>query len=686
MIVSVLIRHYKAFNGISHIPITLNDDFTVFFGANGVGKSSVLESLDTFFNNREWNINKIARSHGFKNTNIPYVLPVFLIKKENAALREGSEIKEKIEKLSECFWNIKRENINNNSEAVINFFDFRDKLGGVYSQYEHYLLLAGKRYDRQTEIYFGPFHNQQNFLHLIGLINGASQENNTDETEKSIQNYCKGIMQFIIEQYSYIYIPSDIDIQNYTKLENQDMQKLMHNNVHEEIKNAITQTKLDDINQSLKLFVDNISSKLIDYEYQKPTEGKSTIDMTDLISKIIETYFSIRVLGKRNNDKFIPVNDLSSGEKRKALVDLAYAFLNEREKHDKKIILGIDEPEASLHISACFEQFEKLRKIANNEHQVIITTHWYGFLPVVNTGYAHNVFINNGEIFFNTYSLEKFQEEITLTKRHEKGKLPFDIYLKSSNDLIQSIISALRAEKPYNYIFCEGSSDSIYLKHYLSYFLDNNNLRILPLGGCSEVIKLIKNISLILEDKNVSVKGRIIGLIDTDEYYEHIDDIKDDKQELRLRRILFDRTINDIKIVPPNDKQIISTQIEHTLNTSVFLKTIEKHYNKKNINNFINSSTVNTKSNCVFNIIDFTDNQKYEFNNFFKETVTRKTDFAQQYIKIANTIDHPCPKLYQEIIELFEFQKDVNTPKTISFVNNIPNNTRKTRVVIKRKK
>jgi hypothetical protein len=88
----------------------------------------------------------------------------------------------------------------------------------------------------------------------------------------------------------------------------------------------------------------------------------------------------------------------------------------------------------------------------------------------------------------------------------------------------------------------------------------------------------------------------------------------------------------------------------------------------------------------VFNIIDFTDNQKYEFNNFFKETVTRKTDFAQQYIKIANTIDHPCPKLYQEIIELFEFQKDVNTPKTISFVNNIPNNTRKTRVVIKRKK
>jgi predicted ATP-dependent endonuclease of OLD family len=664
MIVSVFIRHYKAFNGINHIPLFINNNFSVFFGSNGIGKSSILEALDSYFNNRNWNINKFAKSHGFTEINRPYIVPVFIIKKESLP-DNNSKLKEKMKKLSDAFWNINRTDIKGgfSSEGdVIKFFDFRNNtLLSFFSQNDYYLLLVGKSHSiTNDKIDFGPFHFQEQFLHLIG-INHESINENTDLIKNSrevidnmIQEEYLSVLRYIQGKYNYIYIPSDIDVQNYTKLENQDMQKLMHKDIQDEIKNAITQKRLDDINQSLKEFVDSISDKLIDYEYRKPTEGISTIGMPDLVAKIIETYFSTRVLSKKQGDKFIPVNDLSSGEKRKALVDLAFAFLNEKEKHEKEIILAIDEPEVSLHISACFDQFEKLRKIADNSHNIIITTHWYGFLPIVNSGYAHNVFIKNDKINFNTYSLEKYQEEIILTKRHEAGKLPFDIYLKSTNDLVQSIIASVRKTPPYNYILCEGSSDSIYLRFYLKKYIENNNLRILPLGGCSEVIKIIKNIELISTDKNSEIKGKILGLIDTDIQFNKPE--INENNNLVLRRLLYDKKENDVTLAGPKDITVVETQIEHVLDPELFLETIVKYYSNEKISNIIKKETYNENAKCSYNIIDFTENQKDIFKEFFHKNIYIKNEFAANYVSSASKYPGKIiPKTFRDIIDMFNF-------------------------------
>jgi len=653
MIVSVFIRHYKAFNGINHIPLFVDKNFSVFFGSNGIGKSSILEALDSYFNNRNWNVNKFAKSHGFTETNRPYIVPVFIINKESLS-ENDIKLKEKIQKLSDAFWNIKRTDIKlGSSEDIIKFFDFRDNiLLDHFSQNDFYLLLIGKSHNNTNDkIDFGPFHFQESFLHLIGL----KQETDINITDDNIQEEYIKVLRYIQSKYNYIYIPSDIDVQNYTKLENQDMQKLMHKDIQDEIKNAITQTRLDEINQALKEFVDGITKKIIDYEYRRPTDGTSNITMSDLVTKIIETYFSIRVLSKKNGEKFIPVNDLSSGEKRKALVDLAFAFLNEKEKHEKEIILAIDEPEVSLHISACFDQFEKLRKIADNSHNIIITTHWYGFLPIVNSGYAHNVFFKNDKIDFNTYSLEKYQEEIILTKKRESGRLPFDIYLKSTNDLVQSIIASLRKVPPYNYILCEGSSDSIYLRFYLKKYIENNNLRILPLGGCSEVIKIIKNIELIASDKNAEIKGKIFGLMDTDVQF-----IKPEINEnniLALRRLLFDKKENDITLVGPGNNTVVETQIEHVLDPEIFLETIEKYYHNEEISSIITKDKYNANSKCSYNIIDFTEMQKDIFKEFFQKDIYRKNEFAKKYIFIASKYpEKPIPKAFRDILDVFKFE------------------------------
>ena len=43
---------------LNFIPLcnSVEEKLSIFIGDNGVGKSSILESLDTFFNGRNWNV------------------------------------------------------------------------------------------------------------------------------------------------------------------------------------------------------------------------------------------------------------------------------------------------------------------------------------------------------------------------------------------------------------------------------------------------------------------------------------------------------------------------------------------------------------------------------------------------------------------------------------------------------
>lgn len=59
MILAVILRNYKCYKGISFIPLRQNihQNMNMIIGDNGVGKSSVLESMDTFFNDAPWILN-----------------------------------------------------------------------------------------------------------------------------------------------------------------------------------------------------------------------------------------------------------------------------------------------------------------------------------------------------------------------------------------------------------------------------------------------------------------------------------------------------------------------------------------------------------------------------------------------------------------------------------------------------
>ena len=63
MILAVILRNFKCYKGINVIPFCQNEmhDMNIIIGNNGVGKSAVLEGLDTFFNDAPWIINKDIR-------------------------------------------------------------------------------------------------------------------------------------------------------------------------------------------------------------------------------------------------------------------------------------------------------------------------------------------------------------------------------------------------------------------------------------------------------------------------------------------------------------------------------------------------------------------------------------------------------------------------------------------------
>jgi DNA repair exonuclease SbcCD ATPase subunit len=92
MLVGVILRNFKTYSGVNYVPLSNGGKFCGLVGNNGVGKSSVLEALDSVFNGKEWNFNVIVKRSGFIITR-PHVVPIYLLKK--SALTSDNVLAEK---------------------------------------------------------------------------------------------------------------------------------------------------------------------------------------------------------------------------------------------------------------------------------------------------------------------------------------------------------------------------------------------------------------------------------------------------------------------------------------------------------------------------------------------------------------------------------------------------------------
>lgn len=287
-----------------------------------------------------------------------------------------------------------------------------------YSKESHYLFLLGNSH--QTNEIEIPF--------FWSDIKKAFDDHADVEYEELSE-----LLKKVKSHYRFIYLPAEADSLTFSKMESMYIRRLLDEDIKKKIQESISKNSIEEINKKLKEFIDQINQTLDQYFYKG--KRKDQLTANDLIERIFSAYFGIKVLHKKNGGKETTIKDLSSGEKRQALIDLSYALISRSKLKDYQVILAIDEPDASMHVAACHDQFEKIARIptlCTPAPQVLINTHWYGFIPVIRSGVAHSLSRGASSIEFFSFNLENFREYINQNYTKSQGKYPKEVELRMS--------------------------------------------------------------------------------------------------------------------------------------------------------------------------------------------------------------------------------------------------------------
>ncbi|WP_037286177.1 AAA family ATPase [Saccharibacillus sacchari] len=587
MLLGALIKGYKSYEKSIFVPISKseNEKYSVYIGNNGVGKSAILEALDTFFNGRQWNLTRGATKDEV------YIAPVFLIEKDkfrerlsNSNYYEPNELDKNrqvilpfIEHISNYFWNVEQ-NFNSLVHKwphILSFFDLRESLRNKYAQDRYLLLILGIQYTNKN-VYFSAFNED---------INGYLAQKYPSSVPKELLNISESSREVVSDYYSYVYLPVEQSVEEILKVEAKQMQTLMNKDVLEEIGSALTsrfeinskeRSFITFLNDHLNEFMKGINESIhqIDnkYNYGADLFIKKNLTVSDIREKILEAYFMKKSLKYDRKE----ISQLSSGEQRRALIDIAYAFLSNDGVRDRNIILAIDEPEVSLSISNCYSQFARLEELANKyNNQILITTHWYGSLPTINKGYLHHIQEEQQQVEIRQFNFFNYLEE--------RKKFPDDVDLKSMFDLASSILSYIKVNTSY-WIICEGSDDKIYLETILG---NENPYKILPVGGIGNVVKLFNLLSSPISSDKKDFTGlkqngsKILCLIDTDDLkLNFMPSDKDSAIQLRRLQVLSDQSRIDV-VDPARPGDYNKTVMEDCLDPACYYLAIKKVITEK---------------------------------------------------------------------------------------------------------
>lgn len=558
-------------------------------------------------------------------------MPLFLIKK--SLIKNTDQIF--FDQCSDFFWNCDENAVHtNNREIFAKFLEHRESLKHFYSKDEYYLIALGKDKDGVTSKSIFNSRNTNNILEDIK------------------------IWDIIIKLYDYIYIPKDIEPEKMTYLQNEELQRVTGQTLENAISEIFPPIELNKLNTKLKEFTDGVSEKLGgEYIFREPRERQSAVKKASLYTLIIEDFFSKRTLHKKlNGRQFVDVSQLSSGEKQQAILDLYYSLIVNARKSKKNLVLAIDEPESSLHISACYEQFEKLNELSSHCTEIIFTSHWYGFIPVIDEGSIVNIFKkkNDSKLIVNLYMAGHYRE--TVQKQHE-NQYPTDIELKSSNDFEQALLHGTIMDDPYNWILCEGSSDKIYLSYYLNNYIVTKNLRIIPLGGIIENKRCYERLALMSSDSKIKseVRGKIFIMSDTDEKTVRYEMNKQSKNVFGKRLVDLGK---DIQLVDADQDSGGPADIEAAVNGVVMSKVLlelKKEYPEQL--DFIKEESTNDCS--AMYSLDLSKRNEAKLKEFY-QIEGMKTRVAKRYVEIMKELpddSYQEPTWIQQIKEIMNLDK-----------------------------
>lgn len=642
MVVGLFLRNIKTYQGINYIPISDVESFCSLVGANGIGKSSVLEALDCFFNGRIWNYNNIVKKSGFKTTK-PHIVPVFLVKKEDI---ENDEVKDNAEKIDLVAKKFAKSDAANASlaKATEEFVRHRERLHRYIDMNEHYLIPVGLDSDNNISV---SILNGKRLAEEYFPEDKSKKVNLDPEHLRSFSN----LLNFFRKEIDYIYIPREIDPETFTQLETNEIQALMGETLHQVLSREVPDTKIREINKSLDGFIDSLSNELGGYSYRTPGARQQKLKKFDLYQLIIQAFFNIRKLHKSSGNNWLEISQLSSGEKQKAIIDVAHSFLKKHRDNTNNLILAIDEPESSLHMSSCYDQFDALYEISKDCRQILLSTHWYGFFPTVDSGNATIITHKDGEHRFDILNLASYREEIKQSTKASKGKLPYDIRLKSVNDLIQSIITSSIGEEPYSWLICEGSSEKLYFEKYFSKQIESGKLRVVPVGGAGEIKKIYNHLATSYEDFKSEITGKIALVSDTDS--ELVDYYVKEFPNLICKRLVNHEQKEKTELVKiDSNPKSPKTEIEDCLNGKVFFEALLE-LDTKDIPSLAFLYEMETPSEeAAYFALNLRRNESFAIAAFL-DTDDNKYHLANLYISMLKE-EHKVPSWIEELRKWFD--------------------------------
>ena len=285
-------------------------------------------------------------------------------------------------------------------------------------------------------------------------------------------------------------------------------------------------------------------------------------------------------------------------------------------------------------MAACFDQFDALYKISRSCRQLLFTTHWYGFFPTVEAGNASVITRQKGDHFIDLINLPSHREQVKQMSRQSKGKLPYDIRLKSINDFVQSIIASTMGDSPFNWLICEGSSEKIYFSEYFKDLVAEKRLRIVPVGGAKEIKRLYGHLSAAYDEFKSDIKGKIVLLSDTDP--ELVSYPIKEFSNLICKRIVNNQTTIETDLVNIDSNPVSPpTEIEDALNGRHVFNTLKLFSDEFEDLRFLNEMSEPFEAPAHFSL-DLRPSEKVFIDNFFN-IGNNKYEFAKRYSKTLSS-------------------------------------------------
>ena len=355
--------------------ITINmNDLTVFVGKNDVGKSTILEALDVFFNEGKGvikidkeDINKSRKNDDIEITVIFENIPKeIIIDSTNETTLEAEYLLNDDNKLEvlKRYKNAGKENV---------FIKAKHPSNSNCAD-----LLLKKQKDLQKiikEKLIACENQKKNAVMRKAIWDYYSDDLQLNEVEIDVTKEDAKSIWEQLKQYMPLYSLFQSDRKNSDgDSEIQDPMKLA---VQEIIKSNELQSTFNEIaekvTEKLNEIASNTLAKLNEMNPEIANSLKPIIPSTDSL-KWADVFKSVAISG----DQDIPINKRGSGVKRLVLLNFFRAEVERRvqEKNVPNIIYAIEEPETSQHPDhqqKFINAFRELSKQSNT--QIILTTH-----------------------------------------------------------------------------------------------------------------------------------------------------------------------------------------------------------------------------------------------------------------------------------------------------------------------